>query len=73
MTRIEQIIEDLKGTCDSLDGVCGNYDIDSMDLSIDELEQLDQEIFNCETCGWWCETSEMSEDENVCEDCFEDQ
>ncbi len=24
------------------------------------LEYLDQEIFICDTCGWWCERSEES-------------
>lgn len=27
------------------------------------LNYLDQEIFICETCGWWCERSEETQDE----------
>lgn len=33
---------------------------------------IDDAIFCCEQCGWWCEISEQVEDENgewLCNDC----
>lgn len=67
--RIYEIIEDLKGTCDTLDDACHHYGIEWSDLTSEELGILDSEIFLCDECGWWCEVSDMSEEENVCDDC----
>ena len=34
-------------------------------------ELVENFIFNCTQCGWWCETSDMAETEGewICEDC----
>lgn len=71
--EIDEIIETLQGTCMSLNegiqtilGEEAEFD----DLTDEELEHIDSEIFLCESCGWWCELSEMSdEDEGNCQDC----
>lgn len=74
--QVDSIIHSLRGTCDTLDGaiqeVCGD-DYSENDLTTEQLEKIDQEIFLCSDCRWWCEVSEMSEieDENVCDDCAE--
>lgn len=37
--------------------------------------ELDQLVFECNECGWWCELSEMSnrpEYDYVCDDCAPD-
>lgn len=63
---IQERIEELRGTCDSFD------DID--DFSQAELEELDGEIFCCDTCGWWCEISEAEANDggqDICGDCVE--
>ena len=70
--RIEAIIEDLKGTCRSMSDACNSYGCEFDDLTTEELEDLDNEIFCCDTCGWWCEISDMCDDgENNCRDCAE--
>lgn len=34
------------------------------------LAELDQLVFECEICGWWCELYEMDEKTNgICADC----
>lgn len=74
--QVQTIISTLQGTCDTLDGavqeVCGD-DFSEDDLTLEQLGEIDQQIFLCVDCGWWCEISEMSdiEDENVCDDCKE--
>lgn len=76
MERIDKIIEDLKGTCNSIDGVCADHGCDFTDLTSKELDQLDNEIFECFVCGWWCEMSEecgVNSGENTCSDCCEDE
>lgn len=73
-SKLDKIIDYLQGTCNTLDGaveiiIDGN--LDSSDLSMEELEYLDDRIFLCECCGWWYEVSEMSEQDQYCDDCFE--
>lgn len=52
------IVEELTGTCKDVDAVLGD-DEDAMDPVL--CATIDAEIFECETCGWWCEWSEESE------------
>ncbi|BAV39236.1 hypothetical protein BPT24_111 [Tenacibaculum phage pT24] len=67
------LVDELQGTCKSLDEACETQHIDCFELNIDELGKIDNEIFNCAECGWWCEISEQAEDgdDSVCVDCCE--
>jgi hypothetical protein len=62
--KISELIEFLQGGCDTLDegvvAVLGD-EYDATDLSIPNLTQIDQDIFLCDTCGWWFEICEESE------------
>ena len=43
-----------------------------IELSSDDrlfCELLDEMIFRCEVCGWWCDRDEESEKEMVCDEC----
>ena len=71
-TRIQTLIDYLQGTCKSLGEGCNDLEIDEEDLTDDELEELDLQIFNCSQCGWWseiCEDSGTGEGEFICNDC----
>lgn len=66
--RIDEIIDSLRGTCRSL--------IDFLEDQEDEddtalLEAIDQDLFCCDQCNWWCEQSEAHEGTSgdVCDDC----
>jgi hypothetical protein len=63
MSRICQKIEELRGTTNSLD-------LDEFTTA--ELMVLDEEIFECEQCGWWCSKDEESEHPLVCTECAEE-
>lgn len=69
---INELQEALEGTCDSLQGgieaVLG--DDSDYELTIEEHEQLDQLIFLCDECSWWCCVSERNGDD-ICDDCSE--
>ncbi len=42
------------------------------DLTDNDYYEIDNQIFLCEICGWWCESSELKEDsDNICEQCNE--
>jgi hypothetical protein len=67
---VQVLIYHLQGSCDTL-----NSAIDTLfpgmsedDLTEDDHNEIDNQIFLCETCGWWCEICEQDLDGN-CEDC----
>lgn len=73
LTRIDKLIEYLKGTCLNLNEACEDFGFDEDDLSISELTILDEAIFQC-SCGWWCDVAEKHVDEfgeAYCDDCWE--
>ena len=74
--KIQELAAQLCGTCRSLSDAQLNelgLKEDSIDLTI-RLEQ-EGEIFLCDTCGWWCEVSEMSEGHcgQICIECYEEK
>lgn len=62
---VQLIIDELRGTCQSIESLYPE--------ALDDPEfcaALDEELFLCEECEWWCERSEESEErEGYCEDC----
>lgn len=68
--QINVIIEDLTGTChsrgDTIEELTG-YALDEIDP--ESLLEIDHWIFQCEECGWWCELSEMSDVDEICQAC----
>lgn len=74
---IQVIIEGLQGTTGSIQKQLDFYypEMTEDDLTEDGHNKLDQEIFLCAHCGWWCEISEESgnEFELVCNDCEEQE
>lgn len=72
----EQIAEELQGTCKSLYEMLEYYDMEDLEMDSEFCARLDQEIFLCEGCGWWCEMCEMTTDEAndwQCTDCAPDE
>ncbi len=68
LDRWNQLIYDLQGTCNELNSFLERHNAEDLIDHISFLEYLDNHIFLCDGCGWWCELSEMS-DEGVCSDC----
>lgn len=64
MSTICQKIEELKGTCNS---------IDLDEFTAVELQLLDEEIFECEECNWWCSKDEESVQPLVCTECANEE
>lgn len=66
--NIDDLIESLRGTATMID----EHLPDGMnweDLTMQDHNKIDDEIFCCELCGWWHETSQMSEEEQICQEC----
>ena len=63
---IDELIDRLRGTCNESWDIC--------DWSMEDLQYLDEHIFECVGCGWWCDISELSpesNDEMFCDECNE--
>ena len=72
---INEIIDDLQGTCPGIGEVLIEYELELDDLDSKDFEAIDDAIFNCACCGWWYDLAEIStdvEDENVRARCVED-
>lgn len=69
----QQIADALRGGCE------GDVSSACERLNVEETTELcmavDQLIFCCECCGWWCDQSEMADSDLtggdwVCSDCY---
>ncbi len=63
-----EIAEELNGTCGDLMKSLEDRGIEFNQLSIELLSRLDEEVMDCQTCGWWHESHELDDDQ-VCKDC----
>lgn len=60
--------ERLQGTCNSI--VSLGEEFEDLQNDAEFCVELDQLVFCCVRCDWWCALSEMSDDEDgVCMDC----
>lgn len=69
--QVNALADRLNGTADSLDAA-----LDELQLRVEpaDLVALDQIVFLCDECSWWCEASDMAEgDEWICGDCAQDR
>lgn len=65
--KIAEMAERLEGTCNSLNDEL-NSTFGDEDLSTDAALYLDSLVMECEQCNWWCEPSELNDDQ-ICADC----
>lgn len=73
--KIQTLIDDLTGTTNSLESKCEDLGLDP--LSPEVTGAVDQQIFQCTECSWWCEMHDESSefcghDEWICGDCARD-
>jgi len=67
----QKIVEEYQGTCNSLSEDDSDW-LEGQDL----FDELDQNIFECNCCGWWfeiCEQAESDAGEYICNDCYIDE
>lgn len=65
--RAREVAEQLEGTCQSLQDVASEEEIDNVEF----CEALDEMVLLCPCCGWWSPVEDFveSEGEEVCEEC----
>lgn len=72
--KAEQVAQELQGTCNSLSTVLRNLfgadEAEKIESDKDFCFHLDNEVFLCDECGWWCELCESSiVDSTKCDEC----
>ncbi len=68
---VDYVAEALRGQCqESLLNVLERIELEALESDQAFCLAIDGEVFECQTCNWWCERSEESdEEEGVCDDC----
>jgi hypothetical protein len=70
-TKAEQAYAELCDTAAFKDFE-GWADENNVTLSLADHNELDQLMFICETCGWWCDIAELNDQayaELICDQC----
>lgn len=68
-----EIIHFLTGSCNSLDEALQIFEKEELADHQPFLQYLDDEIFLCDSCSWWCPLDEQNRhDELVCCDCHDE-
>ncbi len=72
--QLQKIIDHLRGSTGNLEETYREETSIHFDNApARDLHFIDEQIFNCEVCGWWCGTDEMAEDKDmVCDECADD-
>lgn len=66
---IEELIDSLQGTCATISEKLPEEMEE--DLTEQDHDAIDNRIFRCETCSWWCEVGEEGDEKGNCNDCVE--
>ena len=72
MLTLEQkhkIADDLNGSAQTAADLAEHYGVEPDEI---EAAAAECEVELCDQCGWWCETSELNEEQH-CEDCQSDE
>lgn len=70
----DKIVNICLGTCneDLESAISYHYpEMDVDDLTLEDHDLIDNEMFLCDACGWWCEASELEEE--FCTDCSNEE
>ena len=69
-TKWQEIIDFLTGSSNSLDNALNLFEAEDLRDHDSFLVMLDEQIFLCDSCGWWSLPEEQSmSDELHCNDC----
>lgn len=73
--NVQELADQLNGAALTLDEALNDLwpGMAFDDMTKGECDELDMLVLECETCGWWCDASEITEvdGENRCESCLE--
>lgn len=71
---VKKLVESVEGgVCKSLDELIEESFPPGTLPTDDEYQQIDNNVFECQSCGWTLPTEEMSIDDDVCEECKDEE
>ncbi len=71
--QVSDLVQYLIGTCHSLAEGCAACGFEEEELTPEMLQAIDEEIFQCNGCGWWeevCDRNDLNGDA-LCSDCLD--
>ena len=63
--RVHEVADDLRGTTHNLH----DYATEAEQNDAGFLAALDDEVFECSQCGWWCDVGEHGKEDGACDEC----
>jgi hypothetical protein len=66
--QVNELYAALCGSCDSLETALEQQGFVLDDMTHEDHLELDDLMFLCDGCGWWCDALEMEGDQ-TCSDC----
>lgn len=76
--QLDKIIDGLRGQCvHDMEHFAEHEGLSIDDLTIQDCQYIDDHVFYCTMCGWWCDIDELADDEDgtrhdlICTECDE--
>lgn len=73
--QVKTIVERLRGQCAlDLEQVAVEEGLEYYKITLADNDAIDDEVFLCEECGWWCgieESADTDDDKLICDECGE--
>lgn len=66
--KMNELLDTIQASNKSLIDICESCDIKYEDLTIEELNIIDENYTQCDECGWWIDSDDIVYD-NVCISC----
>lgn len=72
--KLDKFIASVQGTAGIYDqGAADEAGFDLDDLDVEDWQYIENDVFSCTRCGWWCDSSEMNGVHDLfCDDCAEE-
>jgi len=69
---IDKLVHNLRGSSKTLEQGLEVQGLSLEDMTDQDNDALDEEVFKCDTCSWWCDIMYAVDDDGdrVCTDCF---
>lgn len=71
--QVNELADRLLGTPDNLENVVKElFQVSSSKIDPASLQDVDDRVFECSECGWWCGIHDLADDTGydlICQDC----
>lgn len=71
----QEIVDHLDGTCQNLHSILALFERLDLQDNLEFLQYLDDQIMNCDSCGWWVDSEDIEEHDflgSACSQCIQE-